>query len=402
MGFEKKIYIDNSYLSELDAEVIDCTKNEKGLFEVKLNKTIFYPNMLGGQLEDRGKINDFEVIHIFENEATEEIIHILKEPVHGTVHMTIDMDRRIDLMQQHTGQHILSAAFWKLYKGKTVGFHMAETYTTIDIALKDVSKKMIKNVEILANENIYKNIPVDCKIYNRKDAMATGLRKAPVDSDCIRTVKIDGVDNIACCGTHTKTTGEIGLIKIVKFENYKGGIRVEFLCGKRAFKHYQSVNTIVYTLSNDFSCKITEITEAVKKRENTVNNLLKTISEQNDKLIEYEYKELLEEAKSSNDKLVKVFRGENTKRLRNLMTKLIENDNFEISFINCDLDERGADSKLLVMMGKSKNRDFDLKTRYSQVMKFADGKGGGNDYICQGSTKKIDLLKNIEKLLKSY
>jgi len=389
MSFNKKIYIDKPYLTELDSEVTQCIAKENGTFEIRLKETIFYPHMVGGQLRDFGEIDGIEVINTKEDEKTEEVIHITKKPLSGKVHLNIDKERRFDLTQQHTGQHILSAAFWSLYKGKTIGFHMSDLYTTIDIALEDINEEMLKNVESLANKSIYANIPVQCNVYTRDEAIATGLRKPPVDCNTIRTVKIADIDNIACCGTHLNTTGETGIIKIVKCEHYKGGLRVEFLCGKRALKYFQYLNSTINTLSVDFSCKNDEILHNIDKLKTSNEQLSKKITRLNKELSVYKIETLKKEAKNLDGVMIKIFEDEDSKQLRNIITELITENSLAAIFIN------KTSKGLNILYAKSENIELDLKKSFSDLMKIIDGKGGGNSTICQGSCKNSEKITDI-------
>lgn len=389
MSFNKKIYIEYPYLTEFDTEVIECKENSDGNFEIKLKETIFYPHMVGGQLKDYGQINNIEVINTKEDENTEEVIHVTKEAIFGPVHLCIDKERRFDLMQQHTGQHILSAAFWTLYKGKTVGFHMSDLYTTIDIALSDANEDMINQVEKLANSSIYSNLDVECNVYTREEAIATGLRKPPVNCNTIRTVKIGQIDNIACCGTHLSKTGEVRLIKIIKYENYKGGLRVEFLCGKRALNYYQNINSIINIISNDFSCKYDELIYSIDKLKKHNEYLNKKITNLNKSLSIYEVEELKKEADLSNTTLIKVYENQDSKHIRNVMTELIKENDIKALFIN------NTDKGLNILYGKSNNLEFDLKKSFTKLMDLIGGRGGGSPYICQGSCKEVNKIDII-------
>lgn len=393
MSFEQKAFLDNSYLDNYVSSVVSCSLNNENKYEIILDKTIFYPHLSGGQPKDEGTINGLEVLNVFEHE--DNIVHVLSEPVEGEVNLKIDLDKRFDHMQQHTGQHILSCAFSNLYNAKTIGFHLSEDYTTIDLDVANFSTDMIKNVEEYTNKIIYDNIKIETEILSHDDALKTGLRKKPVDDDTIRIVKIGDKDNVACCGTHTNYTGEVGIVKIVKYEKYKSGTRVEFLCGKRALLDYINKNNDIQALSNIFSCHTSIVVENILKSKNESSVLNKKINLLQDKINEFEAKELMSCAnnKEGINYVLNIQEDKEIKDLRFIVSKIIENDNYVCGFV---INNKESCS---IIIGQSSNLNLDIKSIYNKCAEIIEAKGGGNNKIIQGTGKNVDNINKCYELL---
>ncbi len=247
-----KLYLENPYLRQADARIID-KKFENDLYYLKLDKTIFYPHLSGGQPRDEGHINGIPVVDVYEEDNN--IIHVIKENIHSDkVRLEINWPRRIDLMQQHTGQHLLSAGFYKLFNGDTVGFHLGSDYVYVDINLAELSWEEAEKIENYVNKIITSDFEIKTSYVDLKDLDKLDLRKDTKLDSNIRIVEIDSIDFSPCAGTHLRNTGELGMIKIRKWKKYKGNIRVEFVCGKRALKDFswknQAINDIALLLSS--------------------------------------------------------------------------------------------------------------------------------------------------------
>lgn len=393
MGFDKKKYIYDSYLSNYDTHVESCLFNGTD-YEIKLDKTIFYPDMVGGQPRDCGTINGLEVKNVIERDN--EVIHILDTPIEGEVRLQIDLNRRIDLMQQHTGQHILSSVFSELYHAKTVGFHLSSDYTTIDLNVAGFTDEMISSVEHYANQIIYDNIKIDTEILKREDALKENLRKEPVNDEMIRLVKIGEKDNVACCGTHLSFTGEVGVIKVLKYEKYKSGTRVEFLCGKRALDDYIEKNFCIYHLSNEFSCHVTKLKDSIIKLKE--DDLIKTkeISSLKSKLNYYKAQEYIDSAIIINNNLKFIYEKEeefDVKQLREIANKITDKHN-----LICVLIAKNHDN-FNIIIAKSKDVSYNIRELFKICSDNAEIKGGGNDYILQGLGKNINKIIEIDKIM---
>lgn len=382
----EKIFQENSYLTELKSEVISCIKKDD-YYEVILDKTIFYPHMSGGQPKDKGVINNIEVFDV--QEHGDEIIHMLKEPVGGTVNLSIDFSTRFDYMQQHTGQHILSYAFAELFNGNTVGFHLSDSYTTIDIDMP-LTDEMAEEAERLSNKIIYENRIVTANVYAYEDAIKLKLRKAPIELDNLRIISIEDYDECACGGTHVKYTGELGIIKVIKLEKYKGGTRVEFLCGKRALNDYIIKNRSIASLASTLTCRTDMLLDNFEKVLSENKKLKKDLSTLNSQLNDYKAKEYKTNAIIKDGiRFVFIYSDNDVKDLRFICSKIIEDDNC-VAVLTSEID-----NTCNLVLGQSKNINLDIKNIFEQCKTLINGKGGGNNYLMQCSG---NVLKSNECL----
>ncbi|MBZ2175753.1 alanyl-tRNA editing protein [Schnuerera sp. xch1] len=259
----EKVYLENPYLRKIGARIIE-KKYRNNKYYIKTNKTIFYPNLSGGQPGDKGTINGVEVLDTYED--GEDIIHITKDNIHSDRAMlSIDWENRFDYMQQHSGQHLLSSVFYKLYNGETIGFHIGGKYVYIDINIPQINKDEIKKVEKFANKIIFSNFNIKSYIVKKEEIDKIPVRNEPTITSNIRIIEIDEIDFSPCCGTHVRNTGEIGIIKIRKVESYKNNMRVEFVCGSRALKDYSWKSDYIEDISYLLSSKDTDAKDKVKK-----------------------------------------------------------------------------------------------------------------------------------------
>ena len=236
----KRIFDEDAYITEFEATVLSCTECEKG-FEIILDQTAFFPEG-GGQYPDKGTLNRTEITDVQEDK--EGVIRHFSEkgiPAGEKVYGKIDWEQRFDFMQQHSGEHIFSGLAHKKFGATNVGFHLGYDETTIDLDVP-LSEKDVLELELLANKAVYKNLPIEISYPSEEELEVLPYRSKKKLSGKIRIVTFPGYDICACCGTHVKQTGEIGIIKLTAFQNYKGGTRLFMLCGKRAFKDYQNKN----------------------------------------------------------------------------------------------------------------------------------------------------------------
>ena len=224
----------------------------------------FYTDGKGGQLGDRGTISNANIIEVKEN-----LVILDKDLKDGEYTYFIDEKRREDIRQQHTAQHIFSAEAYNNFGLNTVGFRMAEEYTTVDLDQKDISKEIIEKLEELVNNDIKTDIVVEEEIYTNEEAhKIENLRKAIKDKikGDVRFIKIGDIDICACAGFHVSRTSQIEIFKIINYENIKGNYtRFYFLAGERAKADYNKKHDIIKKLTNIFSCKDDEILEMLDK-----------------------------------------------------------------------------------------------------------------------------------------
>ncbi len=260
----ERLYYDAPYLTRFSAHVVERLEWE-GHPAAVLDRTAFYPTG-GGQPCDIGRLNNVAVVSVLEREADGAVIHLLAGPLEADdVEGQIDWDRRFDLMQQHTGQHLLSAAFVRQLGANTVGFHLSDCYATIDLDRAPLSAGELDAVEALANEIVFQNRPVVARWVPDEEVPTLPLRKPLAHAGPVRVVEVAGFDCSACGGTHVQATGEIGLIKITRSERRGAETRIEFLCGGRARRDYQTKNTLVMDLAQELSVGYWELADAVHR-----------------------------------------------------------------------------------------------------------------------------------------
>ena len=258
----RKLYYEDSHLSHFESRVTGCEQTEKG-WEVTLEATAFYPEG-GGQACDLGTLNGIAVTD--EQEKGEEVVHYCAAPLEtgAAVEGIIDYGRRFDLMQQHTGEHIVSGIIHRRFGYHNVGFHMGENFIEIDFDGR-VPASELESIEREANKALWKNIPVKCWYPTQEELPHVFYRTKKALPWPVRVVEMAGYDSCACCGTHLKTTGEVGIIKLFTETALRGGSRIEMACGSRALKMLNLIyeqNTLV---SQAFSAKIFETGVAAKR-----------------------------------------------------------------------------------------------------------------------------------------
>lgn len=257
----ERLYDFDSYLKEFTAEVVSCTPRPDGNFNVILNKTAFFPEE-GGQCCDTGFLNDTAVTYVSISEDG-IITHVTDKELSGLVIGKIDFDKRFRNMQNHTGEHILSGIIHKNFGFNNVGFHLGETDITMDID-GVLSPEELNEIEFLANKVVVSNVEVTACYPDSETLKSLDYRsKKEIDGD-IRIVTIKGVDDCACCAPHVKTTGEIGIIKILEAVKMRGGLRLNIKCGFDALNDYNEKYRNVKEISRLLKSPQTDTSKAVE------------------------------------------------------------------------------------------------------------------------------------------
>ena len=232
----ERLYYNNSFLREFDAQVLACEPEAEpnaARWRVRLDRTAFYPTS-GGQPFDTGRLGAAAVVEVIDGEH-DEIIHFTDQQVPvGAIHGTIDWPRRFDHMQQHTAQHMLSAAFIELFKFQTVSFHLGREISTIDLAAPSVTPRQLEEAERRVNEIIFDDRPIAVRYGTADELAAQGIRKKVDREGTLRVIDIDGFDRQPCGGTHLARTGQTGMLLTRKCERQRQNWRVEFVAGWRA------------------------------------------------------------------------------------------------------------------------------------------------------------------------
>ena len=255
-----QLYYKYPHMKDFKARVISCEARD-GVYEVQLENTAFYPEG-GGQPADTGHIGEAQVTHVCT--TADGIIHFCDKPLEigAEYDAAIDWDRRFDHMQHHTAEHLVSGIINKLYGADNVGFSIGEQYVTIDFN-RELSHADIENIENLANDAVFKNLPVKVEYFDNTPDFSYRSKKEL--SGTIRIVSIYDYDTCACAGTQLASTGEIGLIKIISVQKYKSGSRIYLMCGMRALTDYRAKESNVAAISALLSSKPYEVAEHVTK-----------------------------------------------------------------------------------------------------------------------------------------
>ena len=283
------LYYQKPYIREFDATVTACLKTERG-YEIELSDTAFYPEG-GGQPGDKGNLfvegKQDRAVYISDTQFVgERIVHIADaELAAGTkVHGVLDWVNRCDNMQGHTGEHILTGILSQTYGYENIGFHMGESFITIDFN-GPLTDEQVLDAEQRANEIIRENRPIQESFPNAEERKTMQYRSKIELSGTVRIITIPGLDSCACCGTHVTATGEIGLIKILSFTNRKKGVRLEVLCGRKAVLAYEQETAQVRAISRCLSAKPSEVHEAVEKLNAEKGKLQQLLHEMTEKYL---------------------------------------------------------------------------------------------------------------------
>ncbi len=294
-----KLFNDNVMLKNCQATVLACEERD-GKFFVELDQTVIFPEG-GGQLSDRGKINDVNVLHASEKDGRlwHECDALLE--VGAEVEVTLDWAVRLDRMQQHCGEHILSFVCWKLFDSNNIGFHMNEDTVTVDLD-KALSEEELLQVEQESNAIIWENRPITVLNLESEEAAKLPMRKFNANlQGILRIVAVENADVCTCCGTHPPVTGMVGCLKIIRAERRKQGQRLEILCGARAMAEYAKQNRILRDLATDLSAKVDEVPERYAKMKDEMANLNEALKEKIAKLLDIEVQEVLAKAETRAD-----------------------------------------------------------------------------------------------------
>src|SRR3989475_3947689 len=280
-----RLYYTDSYLTEFDATVIAVEPHGERL-AVILDRSAFYPTS-GGQPQETGTLGGLSVTEVIEDDD-DRVLHVVSGPITGVVTGSIDWPRRFDHMQQHTGQHLLSQAFLQALGAQTRAVHLGAELSTLDLDLADLPAVAAGQAEDLANRIVFEDRPVQIREVDESELPGLGLRRPARKRGRIRVVDVEEFDRSACGGTHVRRTGEIGTVKLRRWERFKGGVRVEFLCGWRALRDSRWKNALVGDLAAKLSVKDQEVAQAIERLAAQVRERDRTLAGLRDQLIELE------------------------------------------------------------------------------------------------------------------
>jgi alanyl-tRNA synthetase len=395
----QRLYYTDSFLYEFDAEVVNVNQaNPRPA--ITLDRTAFYPTS-GGQIFDTGWLlpertdgRKLRVVEVAEGEDG-SVVHFIEaagglEP--GTrVHGIIDAGRRRHHMQQHSGQHVLSAAFVRLFNVPTVSFHMGIEACSIDLETKPLAADQVEAAEALANEVVTENRPVDVRFVTQAEATTLGLRKfPPVEREKLRLIDICDFDLTACGGTHVHSTGQIGCILLRKIEKVRQSWRVEFVCGKRAIGTARRDYATLLEAGELFSSHIWDVPEQIRKIQEQARASRKAQESWFDELAGIYADRLLAETPESGGRriVVRVFPERDLAFIKRLAQQLTRRNSTTAAFLATTV-------KPALVFAQSAGLPFDMAALLKEAMQKLGGRGGGGKDMAQGAPQNVVGIETI-------
>ncbi|BAD41751.1 serine-tRNA(Ala) deacylase AlaX [Symbiobacterium thermophilum] len=380
-----KLFQADAYRTEFEGHVLSCSPVGDA-WAVVLNQTCFYPAS-GGQPSDSGTLGGQPVLDVHA-EPDGTIVHVVGGPLSGTVVGQVDWTRRLDHMEQHTGQHLLSAAFVHLLQADTVSWHLGAEASTVDIAVENLSAEQVEEVELTCNRLIRAGLPVHAHLCSPEEAHRFPLRKPPTVSGPVRIIEIEGYDWSPCGGTHLRSIGELGLIKIKTWERYKRAVRVTFLAGQRALHDYMALDRMTRDLARRLSIGAADLPRWADRTQEEVTSLRKRVRTQQEELLAVEAERLLAGARRIGPARVvrQTFGGRPADELRLLAAKVAGTPGCVAVF-----GTRGALPQLI--FHRAADLRLDVGQILSAVLPIIDGKGGGSPVQAQGGGTRPERLE---------
>jgi len=392
----ERLYYHDSFLREFDAQVISCEKDGER-WKIVLDRTAFYPTS-GGQPHDTGKLGDVPVIEVAD--AEHKVVHYASAAIPvGPVHGVIDWPRRIDHMQQHTGQHLLSAAFIELLGFQTVSFHLGKEISTIDLDTPAVKAEHLEKAERRVNEVIFEDKPVVIRFGTAEQLAEAGIRKKVEREGVLRAIEVEGFDRQPCGGTHLERTGQAGLLLIRQLERRRDQCRIEFVCGFRALTVARGDFSTLTQAASLLSCGSAEVPAVLGKlieERRVQHGAVKRLEE---RLAEHEARELLASQAATGAGGLRVIASaleEATPGYLGLLAaKLVAEAN-----VVALLASRASGH---VAFAQTKGSPHDMGALLRDTLKQFGGKGGGAKDFAQGSvadaTKTADVVAHVKKIV---
>jgi alanyl-tRNA synthetase len=376
----ERLYYSDAYLKRFSSRVV-ASCDFDGQPAVELEATAFYPTA-GGQPHDTGTLDGARVVDVQVLDDDGRILHILDRPLSRTeVSGEIDWTRRFDHMQQHTGQHILSQAFSQVCKAETVGFHLGESLSTIDLDRAPLSPEYVQRAEQAANEVVMSACPVTARFVDDDELAALPLRKPPAVEGSIRIVQVGDYDWSACGGTHVLNSGQVGPIKVVRAERRGDKTRIHFVCGRRALVDYALKHDIVQALAGHLTTSESEILASVERLEAEIKQARKANTTAQIELLGYQIQDWIAQA-------------ETIGAMRVVCLAFDERDSSLLKETARRLTEQPGVVALLAarqprpqfVFARSKDVDVDAGALIRASCAVTGGRGGGRPQFAQGGT----------------
>ncbi|WP_010195797.1 alanyl-tRNA editing protein [Bacillus sp. m3-13] len=377
----EKLFYQDPYIQTFTTTLSKQSQDESGKWYAVLEQTAFYPEG-GGQPYDTGILDDHKVTEV--QEINGEIRHYLEQPLPETtqdVTGNINWERRYDHMQQHAGQHLLSAAFEELFSYKTKSFHLGKEASTIDLDAKGLTEQEILETETLVNKIILENRKIEAKWVTKEELSDYPLRNELSVSENIRLVIIPDFDYNGCGGTHPHSTGGVASLKILSLEKQKNMIRVSFVAGNRVLKQLHEKQEVLSELSSLLNAPQNGMSDTVTRMLGQSKEQAKELKDMKERLLEYEAAALVSQTElvSGRSIIKSVLQNREMAELQSMARKLVSTREDLNVFLIAE-----NTGKLQFVGARGSESDLDMKFIANEVFAFINGKGGGRENFVQG------------------
>jgi alanyl-tRNA synthetase len=383
----ERLYYSDSHLIEFEARVVDVTDRVSGWTAVVLDRTAFYPTG-GGQPSDTGTLNGSRVVECIDD-GDNGVLHVVQgaAPVReAVVRGRVDWARRLDHIQQHTGQHILSQAFVKLFKAPTKSFRVMDASCEIDVELNNPTTEIVERGVELANNVIWEDRQITILNVTPDQAAELRLRKEPAREGELRLIEIEGFDLTPCGGTHAYRTGEVGMIAVRTWERAKGLTRIEFVAGMRALADYRKANKSAREMAAFFSTGRDDAPQLAAQMVEDNKELHRRVRMLEEVAAGVEAEKLLADAEAGI--VDQIFDGRDAESLKKLAHALMTKPGTVAL-----LGSRDKDTARLVF-ARSSDAPGDMSVLMREACTMLDGRGGGKPEMAQGGGKKVEKLND--------
>jgi alanyl-tRNA synthetase len=396
MPATERLYYNDSHLIEFEARVVEISERVSGWTAVTLDRTAFYPTG-GGQPSDTGTLHGLRVVECIDDEDN-GVLHVIqgRPPEVGTsVKGRVDWLRRLDHIQQHTGQHILSQAFVTLFNAPTKGFRVLSEYCEIDVELANPSTEVIERGVELANNVIWEDRNITIQTVTSQQAADLPLRKEPSREGDLRLIEIEGFDLTPCGGTHAFRTGEVGMIAVRHWERAKGLTRIEFVAGMRALADYRRANTTARDVASLFSSARDDAPALAARMLDENKELHRRVKELESLAAEVEAEELIRDLRSvsetvgSSPRIVsRVYSNRTADSLKQLAHALIAHENVVALLASNDHETAR------LVFARSTVTAGDMNALMKDACALLEGRGGGKPDFAQGGGKNVKKIQD--------
>ncbi|WP_029320555.1 alanyl-tRNA editing protein [Butyrivibrio sp. AE3004] len=396
-----KLYDEDAYGTEFTATVLSCVKDDKkeNTYIAVFDKTLFFPEE-GGQTPDKGgivKSDEDDIaktkINVLDVQIKDDVIyHYLDEEITAGTEIfgKIDWNHRFSNMQQHSGEHIFSGIVNKRFGYDNVGFHLSDQVVTMDYS-GQLSEDDLRMIEREVNQAIYENRVISARYPDSNELSGINYRSKKELTGAIRIVEVDGYDICACCAPHVKRTGEIGILKVITSQNYKGGTRVSILCGFRALDYFYREHAMIQKLAGEMSTAIENVPDQFKKQQEEIFDLKRKLSEVSEKLL---LKEAVKLAKDTKNTCLFADGGTDSNVARRVVNSLVADRG---GFCGVFFGDDDTDYKFIIGCEDGLNSNDVL----CELRKSFQVRGGGKPAMVQGSiegAKAADIMKVFDLL----